>query len=195
MYIYIYIYMYIYICMYIYIYIYFFYSDIHVHIDIYISMHVHMCTCVTYRSPWTFQRTNAWSWACNTLQYTTTRWNALQHTATHFQVLSFLTLYFPEPSHGRVGGGGEGGWLKIELIHIWIQVIHMSVFCGGDGGAGWYRFHTPYSEFIISNMLLDGTDRKSHGLNSGTLKTCYKIIPRFCHPVCNWLYYYYWRWS
>jgi len=42
--------------------------------------------------------------------------------------------------------------------------------------------------YIISTMLLHGTNRESHGQNSGSLKSFGNDVKNFCHPICNRLY-------
>jgi len=42
--------------------------------------------------------------------------------------------------------------------------------------------------FVMSTMLLPGTDRKSHGQDCGSLNFCRDDLKIFCHPICNRLY-------
>jgi len=42
--------------------------------------------------------------------------------------------------------------------------------------------------FIVSTMLLPGTNRKSHGLNSCALTKFQNSLKILWHPISNWLY-------
>jgi len=42
--------------------------------------------------------------------------------------------------------------------------------------------------FIVSTMALPGTNRGSHGQNSGSLKCFRNNLTSVCHPTCNRLY-------
>ena len=48
--------------------------------------------------------------------------------------------------------------------------------------------------FIIRTILLDGTNHKSYGQNSGVCRQSFRInLKILCHTICHWLFIKIWR--
>jgi len=108
-----------------------------------------------------------------TFLFTRVPWLILVYGMSHLCVCHDSLIYVAWVIRTNCGWGGK------NLENISKKISNFST-----------RRTRIFMGFIISTMLLLGTNRESHGQNSGSLKRNRNNFKNFCHPICNRLYVY-----